>query len=118
MREWGLESVAAFAPSTSVQNPRSLIPDPLSLAMPDPFLCFVIYLIWWWLAFFAMLPLGVRSSEEAGAAVEAGNDPGAPHVPNIGKKMLWASASAAALWVITIVLIAADPFNMRPDLTR
>jgi predicted secreted protein len=84
--------------------------------MPDSVLCVALFILWWWLAFFAMLPIGVRNASEEGAPVEAGNDAGAPVAANVKKKALWATGAAAVLWVITIVLIIIDPFNMRPDI--
>jgi predicted secreted protein len=86
--------------------------------MPDPVLCIAIYIIWWWMAFFAVLPIGVRSQEEAGAAPIAGNDSGAPAAPRIRTKMAWAALAAALLWAATIAVIVTDPFNVRPDLGR
>ena len=47
----------------------------------------VVFLIVWWLVFFMMLPIGVRSQEEAGDIV-AGTEPGAPMAPDLLKKKL------------------------------
>ncbi len=43
--------------------------------MPDllpvgPFLAIAIYIVWWWRALFMVLPIGVRSLEEAGHAAD------------------------------------------------
>ena len=84
--------------------------------MPDPVLCVALFILLWWLSFFAMLPIGVRNSSEEGTIVEPGNDAGAPVAANIKQKALWATGAAALLWVITVILIIIDPFNMRPDL--
>ena len=56
----------------------------------------LVYVVIWWLVFFAVLPLGVRSAEEVGDDLEKGHDPGAPSNPNLKKKMLYTSLIAAA----------------------
>ncbi|CCJ06661.1 DUF1467 family protein [Methylocystis sp. SC2] len=45
-----------------------------------------IYLTIWWIVLFAVLPLGVRSSEEAEEELPEGADPGAPASPDLLKK--------------------------------
>ena len=40
-----------------------------------------IYLVIWWTALFAILPLGVKSHAEAGIPVPGGGDPAAPGKP-------------------------------------
>ena len=49
---------------------------------------FAIYFIIWWIVLFAMLPIGVRTSEEAGEKSVPGAAESAPHVPNLLPKML------------------------------
>ena len=56
----------------------------------------VAFTIVWWLAFFALLPLGVERSDE----VEPGHDPGAPKRP-----LLWRKAIGAT--VVAILLVGA-----------
>ena len=45
-----------------------------------------IYLTIWWIVLFAVLPLGVRSSEEAEEDLPEGADPGAPASPDLSEK--------------------------------
>jgi predicted secreted protein len=71
-----------------------------------------IYFIIWWTVLFAVLPWGVRSQEESGT-VTKGSDPGAPAVPQLGRKLIWTSIVAAlvfALWYVVYAyrLIAID----------
>lgn len=54
----------------------------------------VVYAVIWWTILFAVLPWGVRRTENP----EAGHDPGAPAKPNIGWKFLWTSVVAAIIW--------------------
>jgi predicted secreted protein len=46
-----------------------------------------LYFIVWWLALFAILPIGVRSQEEAGEVVP-GSEIGAPAKAQMGYKVL------------------------------
>lgn len=73
----------------------------------------VIYLIWWWVAFLAILPRGVESRWEAEDDGVEGADPGAPVAPQIGKKMRLATLVAAVLWAITAAIIMSGVFNFR-----
>ena len=47
-----------------------------------------IYFIIWWTVLFAVLPIGVRTSEEAGEKITPGNAESAPHMPNLLPKMV------------------------------
>ncbi|ABI65665.1 MULTISPECIES: DUF1467 family protein [Maricaulis] len=58
----------------------------------------VVFLIVWWLFFFTMLPIGVRSQEEAGDVV-AGSEPGAPQAPNLKRKMWWTTIATSIVWI-------------------
>jgi predicted secreted protein len=80
--------------------------------MLDPILNLAIFIIWWWMAFFVMLPIGVRPVEAADAA--RGHDAGAPQAPRIWIKVLWAAGAGAVLWAITAAVIFYDPFHIRP----
>jgi predicted secreted protein len=55
------------------------MPFPLPLAL-------AIYATIWWIVLFAVLPLGVRSAQEAGEESPEGADPGAPLAPQLAKK--------------------------------
>ena len=46
----------------------------------------VVYVIIWWVVFFTMLPIGVRSPDEAGVEVGPGHAPSAPVRPRLGLK--------------------------------
>jgi predicted secreted protein len=59
-----------------------------------------IYFIIWWVVLFAMLPIGVRTSEEAGEKASPGTAESAPHMPNLLPKMV-------ATTVISTIIFAA-----------
>jgi predicted secreted protein len=63
-----------------------------------------IYFIIWWVVLFAVLPFGVRSHDEAGVAVEAGNDPGAPTALRMKTKLIWTTLIACVLFAICWVV--------------
>ena len=56
----------------------------------------IIFVIIWWLCFFAVLPIGVRGQYEDETTVE-GTEEGAPVNPMLKKKALWASIGALAI---------------------
>lgn len=64
-----------------------------------------IYLTIWWIVLFAVLPMGVRSSEEAGEERLEGADPGAPAAPQLLKKAAITTVIAAVVFGI-VALIA------------
>jgi predicted secreted protein len=51
----------------------------------------------WWLAFFALLPVGVRSQLEEGNVVP-GTEPSAPVAPRLWRKAGWALVVALVVW--------------------
>jgi predicted secreted protein len=53
--------------------------------------------IGWWLAFIAILSVGVRSQVEDGNIVP-GTEPSAPTVPRLWRKAAWALVIALAGW--------------------
>ena len=59
-----------------------------------------IYFVIWWVVLFTVLPFGVRNPSEAGETVEPGNDPGAPTVPALGKKLIWTTIVASFVFAI------------------
>ena len=65
----------------------------------------IVYLVVWWMVFFAVLPWGVVSQIEQDA-VEPGTEPGAPIDPGLGRKALITTVIAAGLWLIIYVVIA------------
>jgi predicted secreted protein len=48
-----------------------------------------IFFLIWWVVLFAVLPWGVRSQHETDDEIPPGTDPGAPAIPQLGRKLLW-----------------------------
>jgi predicted secreted protein len=80
----------------------------------DPILAVAIYILLWWMAFFAMLPIGAQSFVEADQPTDAGVERAAPMVHNLKKKAWWAAVAAAVLWIGVFVAIQFDVFGVRP----
>lgn len=66
---------------------------------------FSAFLIFWFLALFCILPVGLD-----GGGVDA--ETGAPTAPSLVKKALIATAIAAVLWIGFYVLLRMGVFNM------
>ncbi len=77
------------------------------------FLGIAIYIILWWLTFFAMLPIGAQSLHEADEPAAPGVERGAPRAPRLVLKMLWAAGIAAVLWLFVAWAISVDLFRAR-----
>ena len=56
-----------------------------------------IFFLIWWVVLFAVLPWGVRSQHEGGE-VAPGTDPGAPILPILGRKLIWTTVVAGAIF--------------------
>lgn len=59
----------------------------------------LVFVVIWWLVFFAVLPIGVKSQHELEDGFEEGTDPGAPTNPNLKKKAAYTSLIAFLLTV-------------------
>lgn len=82
-----------------------------------------IYFVIWWVVLFAMLPIGVRTSEEAGEKSGPGHADSAPHRPNLLPKMLATTVIStiifAALYVIIVQrVITLDDIPFFPRYER
>ena len=57
-----------------------------------------IYVLFWTLSLFLVLPWGVRTSEEVGAELEPGQAESAPHAFRFGRVALWTTIVASLLF--------------------
>ena len=57
-----------------------------------------IFILFWTLSLFLVLPWGVRTSEEEGARPEPGHAESAPHVFKARRVMLWTTIVATLLF--------------------
>jgi len=64
-----------------------------------------IYVVIWWTVLFAMLPIGVRTSEEAGEKASPGTAESAPHLPNLLPKMVATTVVSSIVFAMLYVII-------------
>lgn len=64
----------------------------------------VLFAVFWFLSLYLILPLFVRSQDEAGE-VEPGTPASAPDRPLMGKKLLWATGCAVVAWLVAFGII-------------
>jgi len=62
-----------------------------------------IYVVVWWITIFAILPIGVRSQDEAGE-ISPGSEPGAPVAPRLALKAAITTIVSALIVVLIYVL--------------
>jgi predicted secreted protein len=67
----------------------------------------VTIVLLWWLAFFTLLPIGVRSQLEEGE-VEPGSEASAPTRPMLRNQALGALAISLVLWLTIFAIIEYD----------
>lgn len=72
-----------------------------------------VFVLIWWMAFFVMLPLGVRNHDEAGVETAPGVERGAPTAPQLGKKALYAAGLAALIWGVGFALMETGVISLR-----
>jgi predicted secreted protein len=65
----------------------------------------VIFVLAWWMVFFAALPFGVRGQAEM-RDVAPGTEPGAPVDPDLKRKALYTTAIAVAVTAAIEIAIA------------
>ena len=64
-----------------------------------------MYLVIWWIVLFAMLPIGVRTSEEEGEEAVPGAAESAPHMPNLLAKMVATTVVSSIVFAVLYVII-------------
>lgn len=64
----------------------------------------IVFVLGWWITFFAVLPIGVRGQWEDDSTVP-GTDAGAPKHPMLVKKALWATIGAAIITAIAALIV-------------
>lgn len=73
----------------------------------------IIFLVWWWIAFLAVLPVGVKGRWESDDDGVKGAEPGAPTAPELKRKLKLATLITLILWVLTVGVILSGVINFR-----
>ncbi len=71
----------------------------------------VVYLLIWWTALFAVLPVGTRPDAEGDLA--AGGWRGAPRNPHLGRKLLATTLVAGVIWLGVYAVVESDWLSFR-----
>ena len=74
----------------------------------------IIYIIIWWIIFFAILPIDVERNKEV--KIE-GEDPGSPENPKILKKFVYCTGITTVLFIIIYLLMKFEYLNLRNIIT-
>jgi len=69
----------------------------------------LVYVLAWWMMFFCVLPLNIRSIVKP----TDGSMPGAPIEPNLKGKAVLATVLAAIVWVFIYLIIKANLISFR-----
>ena len=70
----------------------------------------VIYIIIWWIVFFAILPMDVNRNK---AIKIEGEDPGSPENPKMLKKFLYCTGITTVIFITIYLLIKFEYLNLR-----
>ena len=74
----------------------------------------IIYIIIWWIVFFAILPIDVNRLKTE--KIE-GEDPGSPENPKILKKFIYCTGITTILFTIIYLLMKFEYLNLRNIIT-
>ena len=70
----------------------------------------IIYIIIWWIVFFAILPIDVERKKMIKID---GEDPGSPENPRILKKFIYCTVITTFLFIIIFLLMKFEYLNLR-----
>jgi predicted secreted protein len=73
----------------------------------------IVYVLIWWMVFFSVLPVGIKSQNKEFKENLEGNDAGAPKNPNIGKKFLITTLITTILFLAIYYIVKNGYFNLR-----
>ena len=73
----------------------------------------IIYVMIWWIIFFSILPVGIKSNKEVFRDSIEGIDPGAPKNPKIAKKFLITTIITSILFIMIYYVVDLGFFNLR-----
>lgn len=75
----------------------------------------LVYVIAWWMVFFAALPVGVRAQNETDEDMVEGSVESAPSNPNLKKKAIVTSIIAAFLTLAYYFLATSELISFRAN---
>ena len=73
----------------------------------------IVFISIWWIVFFSILPIGIKSQNAKFSDELHGNDRGAPKNPNIGKKFLTTTLISSIIFLAIYYLVSQNHLNLR-----
>jgi len=73
----------------------------------------IVYISIWWIVFFSVLPIGIKSQNAKFTDELHGNDRGAPKNPKIKKKFLITTLITSVLFFVIYYLVSQNYLNLR-----
>jgi predicted secreted protein len=73
----------------------------------------IVYISIWWIVFFSVLPIGIKSENAKFTDRLQGNDPGAPKNPEIKKKFLITTLITSIIFLVIYYLVSQNYLNLR-----
>jgi predicted secreted protein len=73
----------------------------------------IVYVLIWWIIFFAILPIGIQSNKEKFRDKIEGVDPGAPNNPKIARKFLITTIITSIIFIVIYYLVEFNLLNLR-----
>ena len=70
----------------------------------------IIYIIIWWIVFFAILPVDVERNK---SSIIEGEDPGSPENPKMLKKFIYCTVITTILFIVIYLLMKFEYLNLR-----
>ena len=74
----------------------------------------ILYIIIWWVVFFAILPIDVDRQKTI--EIE-GEDPGSPENPKMFKKFIYCTGITTIIFIISYLLMKFEYLNLRNIIT-
>jgi predicted secreted protein len=73
----------------------------------------IVYISIWWIVFFSVLPIGIKSQNAKFTDELHGNDRGAPKNPKIRKKFLITTLITSIIFLVIYYLVSQNYLNLR-----
>ena len=73
----------------------------------------IVFISIWWIVFFSVLPIGIKSQNAKSTDELHGNDRGAPKNPKIGKKFFITTLITSIIFLVIYYLVSQNYLNLR-----
>ena len=73
----------------------------------------IVFISIWWIVFFIVLPIGIKSQNAKFSDNLHGNDRGAPKNPKIGKKFFTTTLITSIIFLVIYYLVSQNYLNLR-----